>query len=182
MRRKFTVLAVAFIAISATLGASAYTTGSVSRSANISVVNDDVGLIALSDGTSGPLVFQNASGALEIDFTKGGASGVNTASHYELGNPADAVNQSAFNITNNDAEAHDLTISYTGAALGDADANIEFTVYDSSGAVAATVSEESTSATISGAAAGSTYYVVIVVDTYGVQSGTNLSGTLKVSA
>ena len=176
------ILAVAFIAVSATLGASAYTTGSVSRSSNISVVNDDVGLIALADGTSGPLVYQNTSGALEIDFTAGGASGVNADSHYELGNPADAVNQSAFSITNNDAEAHDLTISYTGADAGDADANIEFTVYDSAGALTATVSEESTSATITGAPSGATYYVVIVVDTYGVTSGTSLSGTLKVSA
>ena len=173
---------MAVIIVAATLGASAYTSGTVKRSSTVNVVNDDTGLLALADGTSGGLVFQNASGALEIDFTKGGAGGVNAESHYELGNPADAVNQSAFNITNLDAESHDITVSYTGANAGDADANIEFQIYDSSKVKIATVSEEVTSDTITGAASGATYYVVIVVDTNGVSSGTDLSGTLEVSA
>ncbi|WP_254534839.1 hypothetical protein [Halomarina litorea] len=170
------------IIVAATLGASAYTSGTVERSSNVNVVNDDTGLLALADGTSGPLVFQNASGALEIDFTKGGAGGVNAESHYELGNPSDAINQSAFKISNLDAESHDITVSYTGAGAGDADANIEFQIYDSSNTQVATISEESTSDTITGAAAGATYYVVIVVDTNGVTSSTDLSGTLTVSA
>lgn len=183
MRLKIAGVAVVVIALLVTLGASAYTTGSVTRSSNVNVVTDDQGLIALSDGTSGGLVAQNSTGALAIDFTNGGASGVNTAAHFELGNPSDPTNQSAFNISNLDAETHDLTVTYSGAGgTSDTDANIQFQIYDSTGTQVATVSEESTSATITGASSGATYYVVIVVDTHGLDSTVDLSGTLEVSA
>ena len=185
MRIKIAALALAVIAISATLGASAYTTGNVSRSASIDVVSDDVGLIALSDGTSGDLVTQASNGKLAIDFTRGGGGGVNTDASYELGNPSDPVNHTAFNISNLDAETHDLTVEYTGVdagAVGDGTANIQYQVYDASGTQVATVSEESTSATISGVSSGSTLYVVMVIDTTGLTTTTSLSGTLTVSA
>lgn len=183
MRTKIVVLAMVVVTVTATLGVSAFTTGSVTRNSNVNVVSDDQGLIALSDGTSGGLVAQNSTGALNIDFTAGGASGVNTASHFELGNPADPTNQSAFNISNLDAEPHDLTVAYTGAGgTSDVDANLQFQIYDSTGTQVATVSEENTSATITGAASGATYYVVIVVDTHGLDSTADLSGTLEVSA
>ncbi|MFB6254906.1 MAG: hypothetical protein ABEI06_09875 [Halobacteriaceae archaeon] len=183
MKLKIAALGMAVIAVSAIIGASAYTTGSVSRSTSIDVVTDDKGLIALADGTSGGLVTMS-SGKLNIDFTQGGASGVNPDATYKLGNPNDATNQSAFNISNLDANSHSMTIEYTGvdsAATGDGTANIEFRIYDSSGTKVATVSEESTSATISGVSSGSTLYVVIVIDTTGLTDATSLSGTLKVS-
>ena len=183
MRLKLATVAVAVIAITATLGVSAYTTGSVDRSSSVNVVTDDAGLIGLADGTSGNLVQQNSTGALDIDFGRNGATGVNTAAHFELGNPSDPTNQSAFNVTNNDGEAHDLTIEYTGVTESqDTDANIEFQVYDSTGTSVGTVSEESTSLTITGASSGATYHVVIVVDTHGLDTNADLSGTLTVSA
>jgi len=183
MQTRVLTVAMVVIAISAAVGMSAYTTGNVTRSSNVDVVTDDKGLIGLEDGTSGGLVTQNNSGALNVDFTGGGGNGANPSAHFELGNPNDANNQSAFNITNNGAESHDLTIEYTGVSeTMDADANIQFQVYDSTGASAATVSEESTSATINGVASGTTHYVVIVVDTNGLDSTADLSGTLKVSA
>lgn len=185
MRIKIAALAMAIIAVSATLGASAYTTGSVSRSTSVDVVSDDAGLIALADGTSGGLVTQTSNGKLAIDFTKGGAGGVNPDASYTLGSTADPVNQTAFTVSNLDAESHDLTIEYTGVAAGatgDATANIQFKVYNSTGASVATISEESTSATVTGVASGSTLNVVTVVDTTGLTNATSLSGTLKVSA
>lgn len=183
MRWKIAAGAMVVIAITATVGTAAFTTGSVSRSSNVNVVTDDKGLIALSDGTSGGLVTQNSTGSLNIDFTAGGAGGANSDAHFELGNPSDPTNQSAFNISNLDAETHDLTVTYSGAGgTSDTDANIAFTVYDSTGTQVATVSEESTSATITGASSGATYYVVIVVDTYGLDSTSDLSGTLEISA
>ena len=185
MRTKIAVLAVAVIAVSATLGASAYTTGNVSRTANIDVVTDDAGLIALADGTSGDLVTQSGD-QLAIDFTAGGAGGVNTDAHYELGNPSDPTNQTAFNISNLDAEAHSFTVEYTNVntnATGDGTENIQYRVYDSSGTEQAIVSEESTSnsATIN-VASGETLYVVMVIDTTGLDSSADLSGTFNVSA
>lgn len=183
MRAKLIVAAVAIIAITATLGASAFTTGSVSRTSTVNVVSDDTGLIGLSDGTSGDLVQLNSTGQLEIDFTNGGATGVNQNATFVLGDTADPTNSSAFTLTNQDAASHDLTVEYTGAGgTADPDANIEFSIHDSTGAQVTTVSEESTSGTITGAASGATYYVVITVDTHGLSSSSDLSGTLKVSA
>lgn len=182
MKFKIAGITIALIVVAAAFGASAYTSGTVERSSNVNVVNDDQGLLALSDGTSGNLVFQNASGALEIDFTKGGAGGVNVESHYELGNPSDPTNQTAFNISNLDAESHDITVSYTPTVDdGNADTNIEFQIYDQDGVSAGTLDDESTSGSFS-APSGATYYVVIVVDTHGLTNSTDLSGTLKVSA
>lgn len=183
MRLKITALLLAVVVVSATLGASAYTTGSLTRSSSVDVVSDDAGLIGLTDGTSGDLVYQNTDGQLAIDFAQGGATGANTNATFELGNPSDPTNATAFNITNQDATAHDLSVSYTGAgATGDSTNAIEFQIYDSTGTSVGTVSEESTSATINGVGSGETLYVVIVVDTTGLSSADDLSGTLEVSA
>lgn len=185
MRIKIAVLAVAVIAISATVGASAFTTGSVARTASIDVVSDDAGLIALADGTSGGLVAQSSDGKLTIDFTNGGAGGVNPDASYQLGNSADPTNQTAFNISNLDAEEHDLTVAYENVATGatgDGTENIQFLLYDATGSQVGTVSEESTSTTITSLPSGETLYVVMDVDTSGLTNSTSLSGTLNVSA
>lgn len=183
MKTKVAAIMLVAIAITASLGASAFTTGTVTRSSDVNVVTDDVGLIGLSDGTSGDLVTMNSTGALDINFTTSGADGVNTAAHFELGDPASPTTQTAFNVTNNDDTSHDLTIEYTGAGgTADADENIQFQVYNGTGSKVATVSEETTSQTITGAASGATYYVVVVVDTHGLDSTADLSGTLKISA
>ena len=176
------MLALVLVIGSAAFAATAFTTGSVDRQANVNVVNDDTGLIALEDGTSGGLVFQNATGALEIDFTAGGAGGVNTASHYELGDPNNGNTSYAFNLTNLDAESHDFTLDYSGSDSEDADSNIEFQVYDSTGTLIDTADEEGNLAALNGVASGSVHYVVIVVDTHGLTDASDLSGTLTVSA
>lgn len=185
MRGKIVALAVVVIAVAATFGASAFTTGTVSRSASIDVVSDDAGLIGLADGTSGGLVTQTADGVLSIDFTRGGAGGVNPEATYTLGNPNDASNQSAFSISNLDSESHDLTVEYTGVdsgAVGDGTANIQFQIYDSSGVGVDTISEESNSVTLTGIGSGETLYVVMQIDTSGLSNSTSLSGTMNVSA
>ncbi|PSQ16743.1 hypothetical protein BRD00_09975 [Halobacteriales archaeon QS_8_69_26] len=170
------------IALVAALGATAYTTGSVDRSSNVDVVTDNNGLIGLEDGTSGSLVQQNSTGALTVDFTRGGGTGVNTAADFELGNTNDPTNQTAFNITNNGGATFDLSVDYTlDADDSDTDANIKFQIYNSSGNNVATVDEESGSKTISSVSSGTTYYVVIVVNTHGLSDSDNLSGTFNVS-
>lgn len=179
MKAKITGMVIVLVVASAVLGASAFTSGSVERNSNVNVVSDDKGLIGLSDGTSGPLVYQNSTGALEIDFTNGTAQGANVDGHFELGNKNDA-NQSAFNVTNNDDESHSMTLNYTpNSDDSDGTANLEFLVYDGSGTKVATATEESSASFT--AAAGETFNVVIVVDTHGLTTSDDLSGTLKVS-
>ena len=180
-KNKIGVFVVALVVLSVAVAATAFTSGSVDRQANVNVVSDDTGLIGLTDGTSGGLVFQNASGALEIDFTKNGAGGANTEAHFELGNPNNPTNQTAFNVTNNAATAKDMTFDFSGSDSQDADANIEFQIYDSSGTQVATLSEESGSVTVTGVASGETLYVVMVIDTHGLDSTADLSGTLTIS-
>lgn len=184
MQTRILTVAMVVIAISAAVGMSAFTSGNVERSANVNVVNDDVGLIGLEDGNSGELVTQDGTtGELTIDFTSGSANGVNPSAHFELGDPANGNETMAFNITNNAAQSVDLTMDYTLTNTeSDGDANIRFQVYDGTGTQVANVTEHSGAQNINGVASGTTHYVVIVVDTNGLTSSDDLSGTLKVSA
>ena len=183
MKAKLATLAIVVLVASATLGAMAYTTGSVSRSVSADVVTDDTGLISLQAGQSG-LVYQKNSGALTVDFTnQATAGGVNVDANFTIGNEANANTTYAFNVTNLDAESHDFTFDYSGTtnATADTDANIQFKIYDASGNLVDTASEESASGLVT-IGTGATYYVVVVVDTHGLDSTADLSGTLKISA
>ena len=183
MKAKLAILAIVVLVASATLGAMAYTTGSVSRSVSADVVTDDTGLISLQAGQSG-LVYQKNSGALTVDFTnKATAGGVNVDAKFEIGDTANANSSYAFNVTNLDAESHDFTFDYSGTtnATTDTDPNIQFKVYDAAGNEVGMASEEGASGLVT-ISAGETVYVVVVVDTHGLDSTADLSGTLKISA
>ena len=167
------------------VGTSAFTTAQIDRQANVDVVADDAGLLGLSDGTSGELVFQDGAGQLGIDFTAGTAGGANTNALFELGNPNDPTTSQAFMITNNDVESHVINTEYR-ANTSDAttEDNLKFEVYDGSGALVDTISASGATASWT-ATANTDYYVVITVDT-GHSSDllgpdTDLSGTLGFS-
>lgn len=166
------------------VGTSAFTTAEVDRQANVDVVADETGLLGLTDGNSGNLVFQNSDGQLGIDFTNGSAAGANTNALFKLGDPTAAANSQAFIITNNDAESHVINASYSAdnpdaAAEND---NLKFAVYDGSNTLAGTIS--AAGATDSWTAEpNAEYYVVITVDTGHnaavISPDENLSGTLE---
>ncbi|MBP1986010.1 hypothetical protein [Halolamina salifodinae] len=176
---KVGVLVVLMIASSAAFAASANTTANVDRASSANVVTDDVGLIGIQANSSSGVVQQNSTGAVTVDFTRGSASGVNTDSRFEIGDTNNGNESYAFNITNQDAESHSLSLDYTGADT-DASANIEFHVYDGSGTSLGTADEEGTSASAT-LSSGQTVFVVVVVDTHGLDTNTNLSGTLTIS-
>ncbi|MFB6293377.1 MAG: hypothetical protein ABEH60_03860 [Halonotius sp.] len=86
------------------IGASAFTAATVERSASVDVVADNEGLLALTDGNSGDLVFQDGSTEqLGIDLARGTAAGGNPNATFELGNPAAPTTSNAFTIENQDA-------------------------------------------------------------------------------
>lgn len=180
-----TLFVAGLVLVAATaVGASAFTAATVERQANADVVTDENGLLALIDGNSGNLVYQDAStDQLVIDFENGTADGANTDALFEIGDPAQPGTSQAFRVRNNDDEAHAVNVSYTpDADDGNAAANLEFRIYDSGGSVVGTVTEEGGTASLS-AAAGDAYDVVVVVDTgHGgapvVTSAADLSGTL----
>lgn len=185
------ILIIALVMTTGLIGASSFTTATLTRDTNIDVVSDTNGVIGLIDGNSGDVVQEDAStGELRIDFTVGSATGVNVDSVYELGDPANPVGASgerAFNITNNDGVSHTINISYSVAdgtsGIGDGLNSTEFQVYDGTGANVATVSEEGPGGEFT-AASGETFAVVVVVDTTpaGVDQTDDLSGTLTVTA
>jgi hypothetical protein len=183
-RTTTTVIAVLLLTVvGSALASSAFTAASIDRSADIDVVADQDGLLALTDGTSGPLVYY-ANEQLAIDFEQGTATGANVDAQFVLGDTADPTAEYAFSVTNNDAEAHDVVVEYaTTVADDNADHNVRFVVFDGEGTQVADVSEETGALTVSTTAA-ETLYVVVVVDTgHGVStvltSGDDLSGTLS---
>lgn len=165
------------------VGTSAFTSATVERQANADVVTDTNGLLGLADGNSGNLVYENSEDQLEIDFENGTALGANTDALFKLGNPAAPGTSQAFQVTNNDAESHQITAAYTpDADDGNSASNIEFRVYDDANSLVGTVDEEGQTVSMD-AAADQSYNVVVVVDTgHGgadtLTSVDDLSGTL----
>lgn len=172
------------LVIATSVGASAFTSATVERQANADVVTDENGLLGLTDGNSGNLVYQDAAtDQLVIDFENGTATGANTDALFELGDPANPGTSQAFSVQNNDDESHQITASYTlDADDGNADANLEYRIYDGTGTLVGTVTEEGQTVSMDAAPAAS-YDVVVVVDTgHGgastLTSTSDLSGTL----
>lgn len=183
------VLVLALVLATGLIGASSFTTATLSRQASIDVVTDQNGFIGLTDEHSSDIINQTADGALTIDFAQSSATGVNVDSVYEIGNPSptDVENQSAFSITNNDGVSHDINLNYSlntaGDAVGDSANSTEFQVFDSSETLITTISEEDSGATFT-LSSGTTYYVVLVVDTTpaAIDQTNDLSGTLEITA
>jgi Protein of unknown function (DUF1102). len=165
------------------VGTGAFTTAEVDRQANVDVVADDTGLLGLTDGNSGNLVYQNSSDQLAIDFTNGSAGGANTDAKFVLGDPSNPGSSQAFILANNDAESHTIEASYN-ASTSDAQSteNLKFEIYDSSNTSVGTISASGDTASWN-APANSAYTVVVTVDTGHsstvLTSGDDLSGTLE---
>jgi hypothetical protein len=132
-RRKFLIGAgSAAVGASALVGSGAYSAMTASRDANINVVNDGSGLVALRSGTLSDVV-RESDGQLMVDFTAdGNAGGVNVNSRYQVGQfdyqPPGEVDplqdeafggwgnpyqDAAFFIENQDSTAHNVSLTYT---------------------------------------------------------------------
>lgn len=106
------------------VGSGAFSSASMEREANIDVVNDSDGLLALVDTTESEIVRQTEAGELTIDFTAGSGEGVNVNSEYQIGaiddnvfseDPLDAgspQDDPAFQIVNNDTVDHEVGVEY----------------------------------------------------------------------
>ena len=128
-RRKFLIGMGSLAAgTAAATGTGAFTAMSASRDTNIDVVTDSDGLIGLVDTTDGDVVRTTDNGELTIDFTAdGNAGGVNVDSQYQVGyirasdkgfipsglnDQIDDTDATAFEVVNNDTQAHTLNASY----------------------------------------------------------------------
>jgi hypothetical protein len=129
-RRKF-IIGLGSLAAggAAATGSGAFSAMSAGRDANINVVTDSAGLIALRAGSSADGRVYESNGELKIDFTSDqGADGVNINSRYQVGSVRPDHNlpgnvdpvgpqgviytNPAFKIVNQDSENKEITVSY----------------------------------------------------------------------
>lgn len=177
-------IGVAVLVVLSTIifGASAFTSATVTRDANVNVVADDKAIIGLADGTSGSIV-RKSSGRLNVDFAIGSSSGANSNATFKLGDSSDPTNKYGFAITNNASSQYTFTLDYSETS-GDGN-NLEFLVFNDTGSKLGEVNATSSGSLDITAASGETHYVVIVLDT-GAGDGSllgtsaDLSGTFKV--
>jgi hypothetical protein len=167
------------------LSASAFTAATVDRRATVDVVADENGLLALIDGNSGDLVFQDRdTEQLGIDFSRNTAQGANVNAIFELGNPDDPTSSNAFKIQNRDDEQHRIDVAYTGASTN-TEENLNISIYDDDGTRVGSVTEEGTTASFTAPAStdsnSNTFYTVVSVDTGGGRVTTDLSSASDLS-
>jgi hypothetical protein len=126
-RRKFVIGLGALVAGSgAALGTGASVSSTMDRDANVNVVNDSDGLLAIvvSEDVESDVLRETGDGEFTIDFTaNGNADGVNVDSQYQIGSLFDVgapmntdgnsptVNP-AFQIVNNDTVPRSVTVEY----------------------------------------------------------------------
>lgn len=172
------LLAVAVVAL---LGAQA------SLAATVGAESAATGSVAVEEG-AGPLVLDagevdgvsDAPGELLIETARGSAGGVAPDARYTYGDPGAPTATPAFTLTNAEATAHRLTLEYTGDDIEDADANVQFRVYDAEGRRLATATEESGPVAVD-MAGHERVYVVVVIDTHGLTTASDLSGSLEMA-
>ncbi len=181
MARLLTIVMAGIMLVgTVSFGASAFTAATVDRQATVDVVADDTGLLALTDGNSGNLVFQDGSTEqLGIDFGNNSAAGANVNAEFELGDPAGPSASNAFTIENRDDEQHEIDVEYTGATTN-GEENLNISVYDGTDTLVDSVNEEGTTAAFA-APADETFYVVVTVDTGGGTAPTDLTSTSDLS-
>lgn len=179
---KIAALAVCLLLATSAVSATAFTSISLQRDANIAVAADDGGVVQLDPGSSSFVTLE--SGQLAIDVTNGGASGTNVESLLKIGKQNEPTQTHAFEVTNNDDAQRELTFEYTLASDAQDTAqntdNVQFVFYDSDGNEVNSLSEGG-SVTLS-PTSGQTYYVVLVVDTSGSAISDDLSGTLNITS
>ena len=193
MKRRTLIASIGAVA-GTTLGAAAYTSATIDRSATIDVVTDDDGLIGITDSGTSSLITQNGSG-LATDMSTANASGVNVDSTLTFGDETSAGTVYAFSVANNYSTARAVTLAYTLDGADPSGDNVQFKVYNADGTALEadttttpetllSVATETANYTISETAAspGTLFHVVLVIDTTGVDNTANLSGTLSITA
>ena len=169
--RTLTVL-VAVVAVVGLTGASAFTSATVERDAQIEVQNDDAGVIKLNDGTAQGASITSGTLTIEGDDSEA----LNREALFRFGDnstPGDAQTTHAFNVTNNDDIAHDFTFDLASTS------GVTIELYDGTNSVGTVTNGGSATTSV---ASGSTLYAVIIVDTDTTTGINAIDGTLTITA
>lgn len=185
MKRRTLIASIGAVA-GTTLGAAAYSSATVSRTAMIDVSHDQNAFITLTAGESSFITNGSGTdGALTIDIGGEGDVGLNQDATFTFGDDTDGTTiqtDKAFTIASNDPQSRDLTLNYTLSDPNPDVQNVLFKLY--------TVDTSTTPATLSAATEVSEqttdigvtlnpsdeYYVVLQIDTTGVSGGANALG------
>jgi hypothetical protein len=164
------VVAVALVAVVGVTGASAFTTATVARDAQIDIQNDDAAVIELADGNASAA--STSGGELLLDFDN---EGLNQDATFVFGDTTDpgASGGDAFYVENNDDLAHEFTINYTDSSAA------SVTLYALDPNTGNVVS--GSSVTVSSVGTNQRVLVAVEISTPGTGSQT-INGTLTVSA
>ena len=197
-RRKFLIGAGSVAAGgSALFGTAATTTFNLNdRAVSANVVTDSSGAVALTDTEDPGDIINYTSDELEIDFTEGGASGVNVGSTVEIGNSIDPSSDAAFTITNQSTDDVDLTIEFKGAGFKSDGSSIKFEFENTTSEVERTLKADSVSVTTTDGSTRVSYKdaddvapgevinaaIFVNADDAGSNTGENLSGVLNITA
>lgn len=188
MQRRAVIGSIGAI-LGTSVGTAAYTSATVNRDATFRVGTDANGLIGL--GVSGQSEhITKSSENLTIDVPKMNSNG--TFVYGNDASPPDLSTEYAFSFTNNDSASRDITVSfaYTDASALDS-SEVTFEIYedavtDGSTAWSTTNSIDSVKngndAALTGVASGKEHRVVLTIDTSGLDSTNDLSGTLSFNA
>lgn len=188
------VVALVVAAIVGAVSTGALSSVSADRDVTISIATDDTALLALRDGhPNAGIVEQESDGVLTLRFDRHGGDGINWNFVTILGDPANPASNHAFSIDNDGTQTRSIDLEYSlaqGATDGDTsvrnaiytfhvdrggDGTIEHTVEISehAGDRTATIADVSTTDLI---------YVTVRFDTVGLNDGSDLSGTLRITA
>lgn len=178
MKRR-TLIATVGAVMGAGIGATAYTSATVNRSATIGVETDRSGLIQLTpSSTFDQITEDGTTGALSINFSR-----LNVNSEFTFGDATAPGTTNAFSLVQNESE-RDVTLEYQlDSDPSTEDTNLTFEVFTDDGAGTVTsqgTADEGSPLTFT-ATSGTEYYVVLTINTAGVDQSANLSGTLTIS-
>lgn len=179
-RRKFLIGAGSLAAGgSALLGTAATTTFTLNdRKVSANVVTDSSGAVALSDEEPGDII-NYTNDELEVDFTEGGASGVNVGSVVTIGDTTTPSNDPAFTITNQTTDSVELKVAFRGDGFSanDGGSSLKFVLEDTSTSAQETLTANNTTVTTSTDTTS-----VLFSGTSEVASGENLDVAIHVNA
>lgn len=189
MRQQKAIVLALLVAAVSVIGAASYTQATVDRDATIDVETDSAALIGLDVG--GGITYdsvQKVDEKLVLNLDDGVGVNGNATFHYGADGTDTARDRSnaAFNVTNNDDNSRDFTLSYAQATTTDGSQNVVFDVYihnSTSGSLESvgTVDEEGLTASHT-LGSTETLYVFVAVDTANLNSTDDLSGTFTVKA
>lgn len=115
-----------------------------------------------------------------IDTTVGSSGGLPVGAEVTYGAPASPTEQPAFTVNAAKDSSQELQFRYVGVTDENDAHNVQFRIFDATGSKIAHFSEETQSKSLR-LSPNETLYVVVVINTEGLEKGTDLSGSFEVS-